>query len=166
MRKGRGFTLIELMVVLLIIGLAIGMVNFSLGGNEARKARDQFEQLFQLLRYADEDAALQGDAVGLHLETSLRGELVLNWKRFRIGGWVDAQSPFEAITVPPYMQLELRIDDAPVNLQKEFESPQLVFSGSGEITPFELRLKVGDERAGMIAVDLTGDLIKADSYED
>lgn len=165
MKSAAGFTLIELMVVLLIIGLSIGMVDFNVGGSEERKAHQQIEQLYQLLRFADENAALQGDLIGVQFESAINGDLNLTWHRFRAGAWLPAEAPFEALTLPDYLTLELRIDAQPVDLTKDIKTPQVVFSGSGEITEFELRFDLADAPIGMITVDFTGDLVQADTYE-
>ena len=165
MRRARGFTLIELMVVLLLVGLAIGMVNLSVGGNEERRARNQLDQLYQMLRYADENAALQGDLVGVEFEQAIDGQLSLNWKRFRGGAWLDAEPPFEPVRLPEFVEIELRLDEQPVDLSQEFDSPQVVFSGSGEISNFELRVSLAEQQLRLITVDFTGDLVQADEWE-
>lgn len=163
--RARGFTLIELMVVLLLVGLAIGMVNLNVGGNEERRARNELDQVFQMLRYADENAALQGDLVGLQLAQTLEGTTQLEWKRFRGGSWLDAEAPFVAIEIPAFVQLELRLDEQPVDLTKESQSPQVVFSGSGEISNFEFRFTLADQPFRLMTVDFTGDLVQTDEWE-
>lgn len=153
------------MVVLMLIGLAIGMVDLNLGGNEERKARQYVDQTYRLLRFADESAALQGDLLGLQMETTIEGDIGLTWRRLRAGAWVPAEEPFVDGELPSSLQLELRIDDQPVQLAKKAQTPQVVFSGSGEISNFELRFAHQDRPIGLIAVDVTGDLVQADSYE-
>ena len=173
MNQARGFTLIELMVVLLIIGLAIGMVNFNLGGSEERKIRHEIDRFYQLLSYADENSALQGDLVGLLFSQEFDSQdsagseprTTINWFRFRAGTWVPAEEPFSEMTLPEALALELRLDEEPVDLMKEAETPQVIFSGSGEISNFELRFSYQNLPIGYIAIDVTGDLVQADSYE-
>ncbi|GAB3043845.1 type II secretion system minor pseudopilin GspH [Simiduia litorea] len=173
MTHARGFTLIELMVVLLIIGLAIGMVNFNLGGSEERKVRQEIDRYYQLLRFADESAALQGDLIGLLFSSQFDGQysgqieptVTINWFRYRAGTWVPAEQPFSELTLPEGLALELRLDEEPVDITKEAETPQVIFSGSGEISNFEMRLSYQDAPIGYIAIDVTGDLVQADSYE-
>ncbi|UTA47882.1 GspH/FimT family pseudopilin [Simiduia sp. 21SJ11W-1] len=165
MRHQRGFTLIELMVVLLLVGLAIGMVDLNLGGNEERKARQYIDQSYRLLRYADESAALQSDMVGLQIEAAINGDRELRWYRLRGGAWVVADAPFVEDVMPENLQFELLIDEQPVDLAKEAETPQVVFSGSGEISNFEMRFALNDQPIGLITVDVTGDLVQADTYE-
>lgn len=166
MQRVRGFTLIELMVVLLLIGLAIGMVNLNLGGSEDRQARYFVDQLAALLHYADENAALQGDLLGLQFNTETNGDLQLSWARNRGGDWLPAEPPFVTQTLPEFLALEVRVDDQPVDLLKEAKTPQVIFSGSGEMTDFELRFRRNEQPLGFIAVDFTGDLVQADTWED
>lgn len=165
MKRAAGFTLIELMVVLMLIGLAIGMVNLNLGGNQERQARQFIDDSFRLLRYADENAALQGDLLGLQMETAIDGTLEMTWRRFRGGSWVPAEPPFVDQQLPEPLTFELRLDEQPVDLNKKAQTPQVVFSGSGEISNFEMRFALADTPMGLITVDVTGDLVQADSYE-
>lgn len=165
MRHQRGFTLIELMVVLMLIGLAIGMVDLNLGGNQERRVRQYIDQSYRLLRFADESAALQSDLVGLQFEAAIDGTVELRWYRLRGGAWIAADAPFVEDQLPENLAFELRIDDQPVDLAKAAETPQVVFSGSGEITNFEMRFALNEQPIGLITVDVTGDLVQADTYE-
>lgn len=165
MKSVRGFTLIELMVVLLIIGLAIGMVNLNLGGSEERKVRAEIDNFYQLLRYADENSALQGDLVGLLFDGLSAPTMQISFFRYRAGNWIPAEAPFVAVSLPENLALELRLDEEPVDLSNESKTPQVIFSGSGEISNFEMRFSYADAPIGYIAVDITGDLVQADTFE-
>jgi len=59
----RGFTLIELMVVVLIVALASGMVAFSLRDTQGIALEREGQRLAALLEYARAQSRLQGTAV-------------------------------------------------------------------------------------------------------
>ncbi len=64
----RGFTLIEMMVVLLLMGLILGMVTLSFrGGARHRPLADEASQLAACMNLASDDAALSGQPLMLQL---------------------------------------------------------------------------------------------------
>lgn len=151
-RRAAGFTLLELLVVLLIIGIILGAIGFSMGSKE-REAALEAERLVALLRMAQQETLLTSGeaAVGFHAE----GYVFLRREEQR---WLPVR---EGIYRPRFfaqeMQLTLRFPDdgsGPVSLPflqgetkqtlaadfdaAEPELPRIYFFSGGEITPFEL----------------------------
>lgn len=63
---GNGFSLLELLVVILIIGLAVGLVSFSGGGNNsAYQLREELRFFANTLGLLAEEASLSGDQYGV-----------------------------------------------------------------------------------------------------
>ena len=62
-----GFTLIEVLVVVVVLAVTVGAVLFSVSGLDGRRAEREGERLFLLLQLACEQAELGGREVGLHL---------------------------------------------------------------------------------------------------
>lgn len=70
MRRNQGFTLIEIMLVMVIIGCALGIVVLSLPGMNGQGTADlktQSEKLTATLAMASEQAMLEGRALGLRV---------------------------------------------------------------------------------------------------
>lgn len=67
MRHSRGFTLIEVLVVLLIISAFSGLVAFSLEGTRNRSIENEVERLRVVLEFASDYAAVQGTPVAVDL---------------------------------------------------------------------------------------------------
>ena len=65
----RGFTLIEVLVVVLLMVIVLGMVGLKLGGNDGRAVRQETNRLAALLLTAQQEAILQGRVLALALET-------------------------------------------------------------------------------------------------
>ncbi len=63
MNKSRGFTLVELLVVLAIVALGIGMVSLALPDAEANKLEEEGARLASLLESARAEARVAGVAV-------------------------------------------------------------------------------------------------------
>ena len=73
MRRGaRGFTLIEILLVIVIIGCAVGIVVLSLPGGPGQSAsRDmgvEAERLRAAIQLAGEQAVMEGRIIGLRIE--------------------------------------------------------------------------------------------------
>lgn len=161
-----GFTLIEIMLVLVIIGVVTAMASLSLHPNPATQLDREARRLQAALNQASEQAELQG----LELALSLSGNtdtddqqyqfLVLDKQSLE---WVrpDSDDPlvklWSAHTLNRNISLELQIEGQQLG-QQELEQitrvqslaapntlhPSILLLSSGEITPFTLRLGLTD----------------------
>jgi type II secretion system protein H len=91
-RAGGGFTLLELIVVLVLIGLALGLAAPSLRGFFAsRQTADAAAQMLALTQWARSQAAARGTRYRLNIDT----EANLYWVTAQEGGeFVDIASEF------------------------------------------------------------------------
>jgi general secretion pathway protein H len=155
-RSSTGFTLLELLVVVTIIGVFIGVVMLStdIVGFE-RKLEQEANRLRNLLMLVQEESLLQSRDYGL----------LFTQGTYRFYLFDDAQTawvvPADDRLLAPRslergMQLELWIDGLNVPLQEEFVAelaedpgPQVIISSSGEMTPFELELVRDDFELGV-----------------
>jgi len=65
----RGFSLVELLVVLLIMGLGIGAVSLSMTGtSKEKKVREIAERFYSIAALAADEAVLSGEPIGLFIE--------------------------------------------------------------------------------------------------
>lgn len=65
-----GFTLIEVLVVVLLMVIVLGMVGLKLGGNDGRAVRQEANRLEALLLAAQQEAILQGQELALAPQTN------------------------------------------------------------------------------------------------
>src|SRR4051794_41491537 len=56
----RGYTLLELLIVIAIIGIAAGVVSLSVRGNESRRLTEEGDRLAALFRMAQSEARVAG----------------------------------------------------------------------------------------------------------
>lgn len=112
----RGFTLIEILVVLFIIGLISGIALLSLGviGGDRGLAAET-EVLANRIKLLSERAGLEGNDYGIYLEPSGYEVMRLN---NRSGVWerVTNDSLLKAHPIDPTIQMRLTIEGRPVSL--------------------------------------------------
>ena len=145
-----GFTLFELLIVILIIGVMLTFAVLSIG-SRARDDRLETEarRLQQLLVLAAEEAVLHGAEVGFRY--TVDGYEFLTPDPASAAGkvaWIAvADDPaLRARKIEEPFFLELRVEDRPV-LPAGIESgekspvPQVLLSSSGETTAFSLRIR-------------------------
>ncbi|MGX9382364.1 type II secretion system minor pseudopilin GspH [Pseudomonas sp. JQ36] len=131
-QRCRGFTLLELMVVMLLIGMLLGMVSLVGGNNPAQVARQEASRIARMIEQFRERAVLEGREFGVGF--SLEGYRVLQ---------LDAQGwqPLTALQQwPADLHAQLVLDGLPVRLLNSAPAPQLLMLSSDEISAFSLLL--------------------------
>lgn len=149
MKAPKGFSLLELLVVLLIIGMAVSVV--SLGVTGASSQRD-------LLRYGEwfaREAAMglqEAEAEGRHRGATIyrdsRGRWQWQWYAHREGRWQPLNVGQLATTEAPlHTEASLEVDGERVEIAgrsapADPPQPDIVLFNSGELTPFVLSLSL------------------------
>lgn len=137
-RRGAGFTLIEVLVVLVIVGVVVGALTLSIGGSGARELENAARRSEGLIRLACERATLTGRDIGfVALQQGLRFGYYgpAGWREVRDESSEElrARAWGEGVEVVAERDGE-RIDtptDAP-------ERPPFACLASGELTPLRL----------------------------
>ena len=137
-RHASGFTLLEVLVVLVIISIIVSLAVISIdtGPEELRREGDRLASLLEL---AAEEAVMNGREYRAVLRRHS-----YSFERLQAGKWQPVEEElFRPRPLPPEMSLQLFLEKREVPLNDE-ESPEAAQSGallllsSGEITPFEL----------------------------
>lgn len=138
--QNRGFTLLELMVVIFIIGLMVGVVGLNVAQFDAAGELQDFgEDTYAQLSFGTDQALFGGEHIGLVPEPLNENEADLNWRlgwhRWRDGQWQPI-SEIPAIEPPSFVDMTIQIDEEPVDLWQwlEYEDPLpvIIFYGGGE----------------------------------
>lgn len=146
-RSVRGFTLIEIMIVVFIIGLMAGAIALSIGEDKSKAApREEAQALMQAIGFVSEYATLNSEVVAMFItprETSdSHGKYwCYYWQRYMGNGW--GRLPEDSLSehcMPVGLQWELVIEGHlyVYDPDLEIQPPVLMFSPSGEATPVEM----------------------------
>jgi len=141
-RGARGFSLVELLVVVVIIGVLALAVTLSIASGAQRQLLREAERFQALAGQACAQAELSGREIGIVVGAGGYSFRLLGgteWQDFPVDSefrprqWVDG------------VQVELSREGRSVDLSGvHAAAPQLVCFSSGELTPFALMLALGD----------------------
>lgn len=144
-----GFTLLELLVVVLLIGIVTSFAVLSIGGDSRSvELEREAKRLVALIGYAGEQAVLRTQEWGIRFEDRGYSFMVLN-----NGNWIDAvnNTTLRARKLPDGVELKLSIEALEVNMDPGFDldtdededqlmikKPMIFILSSGEMTPFSI----------------------------
>lgn len=156
-----GFTLLEVLMVVLVVGIlsAVVLLGLNPGGPE-RRMDDEAERLASLLSLASSEAVMQNREYGLHLDDAGYHFLCLDEKTQR---WATCagDSLFREHALPEGLEVRvlsdrrLRLPPARTSSQslslEDQKTPELqpdvLLLSSGEASPAELEIRVVDDPA-------------------
>lgn len=168
-RFSQGFTLIEMLAVIVIIGLITGIVTLSVDQAESDSGPTKEAQMLrQAIDFVSDLAVLNGEIVGMFVEPkevegSVAKQWCYHWQRFRSGQWEDL--PPDTLSehcMSETIQMDLLVEGKLVayDADLEVQPPVLVWSPSGEATPIEITLFENGSNAEkkVIVIDMMGEI--------
>ena len=153
-RLQKGFTLIEILVVMILLGIIMTIAMLSIGGSQSEQLEEDMRRLLQIMRLAHEEAIINQQT--LAIKFSPHG---YELQRYEGNGkiWIPVTEPafFQPRKLDQRYEIKLLQEGFKVSLEKE-DGGKIVMYSSGEITPFELNIGLPDSD---INYRLTGDLM-------
>lgn len=165
MRRVSGFSLIEILVVLVIIAFATSLVvyNVELDGDE-EALKEQALKLQTSINFASEYAILNQQQLGLYVADNGYEFLYFSEQKWQP---IEDKAVFEAVSLPDTFTLTLVQEDLPWSQQsllaqidwqallsdgdednflelKKMKIPQVMLLSSGEVSPFQLFLELSE----------------------
>jgi len=156
----RGFTLLEMLVVITIVGILISgaVLSLSLVGRDT-SMQDELQRLQRQLLYARDRAEIEQRPYGVLIEP--QGYRVLLFET-RAMQWQETNDgSLTRVTLADGLAVELDVDGRKVVIESSERdlAPQIGIDASGEFTAFELRLRrVGSDEIGWLRPDVNGAL--------
>lgn len=140
MSRNHGFTLIEILVVLVIAGALIGALVLASGGSGPRDLENAARRAQSLIAVACERAVIGGRDIGF---APVEGGLRFGY--FELDGWREmADRPNDELrprALGDGIELAAERDGEPLDLEPDAPvEPPFACLSSGELTPFTLRL--------------------------
>ena len=158
----RGFTLLELLVVILIIGIIVSFASLSIGQHASQTLRDEAERIHSLLRLAGEEAVLQSRELALQFNP--HGYLFVTLDG---ADWVPVEDDrlFRERELPDDLSLHLSLEGVVADLYDSENPPRILVLSSGEMTSFALEIANLEGESYTLQGDFTGKLTLSKSGE-
>ena len=163
-RSSAGFTLVEMLVVVVIIGvISAGIIlSTNLAGGRDHELQKEGDRLETLMRYAREQAELQTREYGLMFRED--GYMFVTYD-VRRQLWQDVfeDDALRDRNLPDGLSIKLSVDARPVVLTQPKDSkdktPQVIIFANGDLTTFEITVQRDDGlRSISLSQDTSGDI--------
>ncbi len=157
-RHVHGFTLLEIMVVVVLVGILTTLAVLSIGSDPAdRQLREEARRVEALFRLAGEQAALESRDVGMRVTYGAYEFLIFEPD---LNSWVtvDYDKLLRKRELPEGIDIDLVLEDVATELPDDDDAPapQAIFFSSGDVTPFQLIL---DSNSAQAQVELRVDAL-------
>jgi general secretion pathway protein H len=152
-RPPRGFTLVEILVVIIIIGVIIAVTTISVGvlGRD-NQVEDQARRIAAVMTQAREEGDLQGRDIGILIEPDAYEFLYYDQRKQL---WTDPidDDMLERRKLPDGVHFRLWLESKEIILKAQKQakdlsdedlakrSPHILLLASGDLSPFELQIQ-------------------------
>jgi len=160
-RRSAGFTLIEVMVVVLIMGITVSLAVLTMGSGEA-PVQTEARRLQTLLGLVREESILQGRNLGLRFNADGYEFFVLGTTQWAA---LEGDTLLRSRELPDGLRLELEAEGERLQFfpsgddddkKEQPDEPQVFFLASGEVSPFSIILRPFDGDALRVRVSEVG----------
>lgn len=154
-KQSKGFTLIEILIVIVIISIVSGVALVTLSNNKTKQLESLAKQFTRLVTLAEQEAMLRPSTLGLAL-----GDHYFQFLQYSPSD--NNAYPWQTLTsknlglhdIPGHVQIMLTINHERITLDGK---PHIFISESGDITPFTMTFaKKGEKPAYVVRGDASG----------
>jgi general secretion pathway protein H len=172
-RPSDGFTLIEILVVLVLLGLISSIALTTVGGgNQSRELKNEVNRLHAVLLLAAEEAIYSNDEIGVVIEEDLYEFLVYDEEKKNWQG--SDKHALRSYTLPEWISLDFQregkerkilgsdkddnndltaeLSDDVFDAAQSSKVPQFMLLSSGEVTGFIIGMQIQDDHDSRIEI--------------
>lgn len=143
-RPPRGFTLMEIMVVLVLMGILTSLAVLSVGGGPRDRLAEEGQRLAALVELQQQEAILTGEIRGVQF--GRQGYAILTLDEQGTWGPPEATDTLIRHELPEDITLGLWVDNRPAPLEKS-SFPQVLLLNSGEATEFVAVFSLAEDQS-------------------
>ncbi len=145
-KKIQGFTLLEILLVVVIIGILTSIVGYAVSGNSQRLLEREVNRLQQVLTMVADEALLSGMDYGFVMEADRYRIVRFNTENTY---WEPAENDaFSSHQLPEGMGMSITLEGEKLNLIKQENNeagkpalnPGVLLLSSGEMTDFSIHI--------------------------
>ncbi len=151
----KGFTLIEILVVVVIVAVLMSAVTLSFPPTGDKLLKEHAERFSALIGLAQDEAILQSRELALEINESGYA-----FYRNENNSWTAyAETPFSKRNFPAEIGSKVYLDGIAIDLEnRDQDKPQIVILSSGEMTPFSYKLSYKNKSEVTLKVNAVGDI--------
>ncbi len=160
--RAGGFTLFELLITVVVIGIVVSMAVLSIGNNQSEREQQLTTQLATITDFAREYAVFNAHELALlfwehgYAFYSLENN---EWQLITDDEVLKPREVPEDVEIALHLEgLKVELSDVPPTDTKEKLTPQVFILSSGEITPFEVLLGDGLDTDMELSSDMLGNI--------
>ncbi|HIO91335.1 MAG TPA: type II secretion system protein GspH [Leucothrix mucor] len=165
--KKSGFTLLEIMIVVVIVGLLMSAVVPMVSKSSDDLLKEQADRFSALVKLAQDESILQSRQLGLKIREESYSFLQQDDEK-----WIAfEEGPFRQRNLSGGTKITLYLDDVDVSLDEGAEGdkktkPQVFILSSGEMTPFSAQFAFRSGGNIKVSFDAIGNVKKVVQRDD
>ena len=162
-KRQAGFTLLEVLAVVVIVGIIVSFASLSVGQKSSHVIQEEAERLYGLLSLANEETVMQGRELALEFQEEGYSFLELNIDN----QWIPLEQDklLRERSFPPNIKIKLIIEGVASSFEDKKNLPRVFVLSSGELTPFQITLSLDDEESYTLQGAMDGKLTLSKSSD-
>lgn len=151
-----GFTLLEVLVVMVMVGVIAGFAVLAVGRNAPDRLAEEGQRLAALITLQQQEALLTGEVRGIQFNA--HGYAIYHFDPQE--GWHILQAADNLVrrVIPTDLEMQVWVENRRVALEK-VQIPQVLLLNNGEVSPFSVVFRQADEQVNTLLYRVTGDAL-------